>query len=384
MNEATQEIPSQKDDSPRKRRRKQDKLVPATAEVQLAFHTALTGTPENTGYTLDFFEAIPKFKLSRQRYTDKPQIWETTFRWADQEIPVQIYPALVQRDPKKPTLHAIIPGPREEIVWRVLIELAAEQAATSTVSQMSQAEKVAFAPVRFSLFGLRERLASRGKTYRVSEIRETLLVLKRAECSLSHPLGAPLEDYSNYISHLHFRGEKLEDGTIADSCLAYLNPMATSAILNFRCWPIDNARLLKLSLPLARWLITRISNRYRQADQMDILTGASYHLMLSTILRESGIEREPRLRNSIARVRAAIKECTEAGYFAEFKPYTEEICPAAGSNRKDAIADVKWTFFPSGVLIDNIVNGNDTMKSRKKLHAQTSADALRWPKKPGV
>ncbi len=188
------------------------------------------------------------------------------------------------------------------------MELAAAQAATSTVSQ-NKDKQIPFAPVRFSLNSLRERLASRGKAHTVAgnQKKGCLSLKSRAEISLDHPLGAAFEDYANYLVTLHFRGEKTDESNIADTCIAYLNPVATSTILKMKCWPIDNDKLLRLNSDLARWLITRISNRYRQADQANVITGEGYHLALSTILTESGIVPEKRLRNSIDRVRAAIE-----------------------------------------------------------------------------
>jgi hypothetical protein len=362
----------------RKRRQSSEQLEPAPIHVQVAYQQSFFGTPENTGYTLDFWEAIPKFRLTHRRYHDKAKVWETSFRWQDQKIDVEITPALIRRNPDKDDLEAVIPGPREEVVWRVLIELAAEQSMNNPVMQYPQQKEDGpfAAKVCFSLNGLRDRLADRGKAYRISEIEEALIVLNGAKCKMTLPPGITLpgvkaRDFSYYLPHLHLRGAKLEDGTTATTCIALLNPIATNAILQLRCWPIDNARVLRLAMPLARWLITRLSNRYRQANEANAITGQGYHLMLSTILTESGMIPEKRTRDSIDRVREALRELTAADYFSEWKPYTEDIVyTTIGSTRQRSIIDVKWTFFPSNNLSDHIINGNKTMSARRESLAR--------------
>ena len=82
---------------------------------------------------------------------------------------------------------------------------------------------------------------------------------------------------------------------------------------------------MRLDSPLARWFYERLSHTYRQAVKNGVVTGTGYRLSLETILRESGIAVEKRVRDSINAVRRALKELGEKQVLDYRTPYKEEL-----------------------------------------------------------
>ena len=349
----------------------------ANEDDQRTFFAVLYGTPQNTGYTIDRWESIPKFRLAHLRYqTAEIEAWETSFVLDSVEIPVSIEPGVVKRGNGKKR-YGVIPGIREELVWRVLLEMAAEQQRERGLFDRSGSaqDKQLNIYVYFTLDELRRRLEDRGKSYKLSELREALLVLHSAKITIPGRVLWPDDQGKantttplNYVSELYFKGEILPDGTVAHRCLAALNSFATAQIMQLRCFPVDNQAVIALCLPLARWLLTRLSHRFRQADQADSFTATSgYNLSLATILAESGIQNEKRQRAVIERVREALNELHRAGHLQEHKPFDEDVrhAPATGRGRP-AVSDVVWTLYPSYTLVDKIITGNTFVAQRRE------------------
>ena len=163
--------------APAKRKKAVRKLVPVPPDApeQLAFYQSLFGTPTGTGYTFALWEAVPKFVLTKLRYHKQANVFETSFVWSDMTIPVEIMPALIRRNAASTVLEAVFPGSREELVWRILIEIAAEQ----SMPQLYEAkvDKLRYGRVDFTLTGLRDRLAARGKSYNTGAVSYTHLTL---------------------------------------------------------------------------------------------------------------------------------------------------------------------------------------------------------------
>ena len=339
---------------------------PLNAPDQLAFFQALHGTPVGIGYTVAVLESLPRFVLGgKLRYTRQAKLYRTGYKVGDQHYPAWIVPALVQRDKDSDELFAVLPGQREELVMRVLIEMFAEQ----HMSRLYEARiaELRYGRINLTLTDLQTRLRARNKEYKISELRESLIVMKRAESHVKCP-GVP-DIYDNYLTSVYFAGETLDDGETLTHCVVFLNPATTAAILRLAVWPIDNDKVCRLNLSLARWLATRISNRWRQAKQGDAQALVGYSLLLSTILEEACLRTSGKtpLKEYARRVRDALAELKEAGYLAVYpKSYDEELIYAQPNGGRPAMVDVKWTIYLSMRFTDEIVAGCVEMDRRRE------------------
>ena len=120
-----------------------------------------------------------------------------------------------------------------------------------------------------------------------------------------------------------------------------------------------------------------MSQRYRQASRNDMVEGRGYILTLSRVLAESGITAEERQRNSIDRVRQALKELKQQGFLHPMKAYDERPIYERTKGRPK-IVEMEWKLYPSSTFVGEIVEGNIEMKSVKEGAGGAKARRLRW------
>lgn len=330
-----------------------------TGLLQQRLAALAAATPIGTGYTLGLWEAVPKFVLAHRRQPAEITQWETSFRFGSQHYHVRISPGLVRSDKESNRLVAIYPSAREDLVFRCLLEVHTASASLYTLKFLTPQMLVGRGC--FNATEIRRILAGRGRHFAIPEIIESLHVLNTAHFTFESD-GHAVE--SGYISNLCL---SKTDGV---SGVADLNPMATESLLRFTVWPVDNVLLMGLKRPLARWLMIRLFNRFRQASsETNFLLRDGYHLRLSTIGRESGILLEKRLRDTLHRVREALGELAAAGLLSRECPWTEtEQRSRVGRTRQSAIVDVVFDIYPSWTAVDRIVAGNATMAHLRTAH----------------
>ena len=114
---------------------------------------------------------------------------------------------------------------------------------------------------------------------------------------------------------------------------------------------------MSMASPLARWLATRLSHRFRQASKTGFIENFGYTVSLETILNESGIARVSRLRDNVATVRQALAQMVKEEVLHAMRPFEETSKYAATKGRKKVV-DVVWQLFPSRQFAEEIIQGN--------------------------
>ena len=157
-----------------------------------------------------------------------------------------------------------------------------------------------------------------------------------------------------------------QDGVTANRYVV-LNPLITRSILEKTFRSISYERLMALDSPLARWLYERLSHNFRQAEKAGALKNFGYNISLATILRESGISVESRIRNSVAAVRKALTQLCDQGVLDRLKPYEESL--SYGPKPKRGLAPfigAVWILYPSISVVEEIIKGNCEAKKLSK------------------
>lgn len=335
---------------------------PAPEALQLTLFEGFFAEDGQQSRTLDIFDNIPKYVYSKTRRTEdlKPITWTLNLHGTPAEV--TLTPAIIQN--AKGEAFAAFPGAREELVELALRRLAVQQVAALGVHvRRDSGERVI--RVTFSLYQLRKQLRAIGHGYKIAEIKEALQILSgtfldlswrpgnRTRTARSPILDKPISDFA----------DDDEEGSRSFYSVNY-HPLATQAILTLAYYPINYDRLMKLKTPLGRWLAIRLSHNFRQAKKTAALEGQGYHIALSTILNESGMVREERLRDNVATVRKAIKEMIKQRILHVMKPFEEK--PRYGATKgRPKMVDVVWTFFPSSEFATEIIEGNVSMHRLK-------------------
>jgi hypothetical protein len=172
------------------------------------------------------------------------------------------------------------------------------------------------------------------------------------------------------------------------------HPLAGEAIIRGDHYTISHPWVCALKDPLARWLVTLLTERFRGASKYklsDAVAGknpAGYTLSLETVLTRSGLGEVDRAQ-AVDRVRAALVDLYAHGFLGDAKrPASllvksrlskeahEERAREAGQvtfgesitrvSRKGrpGVQSATWTLAPTNLLAEHIIAGNVERKNK--------------------
>jgi hypothetical protein len=355
------------------------KPVPPITAEQLQLLAPWYSQNGRDSRTLALFDAIPKYPFPTTRVVEKIDPIQTAFTVGGSRYAAEIWPARVKLSSGEARL--AFPGAREELVERALRFLAVQQHAQTRITPDQKGGSNGIT-VWFSLSMIRRHLLELNHGYSTTEIREALDILSDTRIGL-RPLDGKkfeiVERASIFTRYVEAFRQGDESGEECYGAVTF-HPLATQAILELAFYPINQLRVGKLKVPLARWLTTRMSHNYRQAGRDKLMAGEGYHIALATILTERGLAPRARLRDHLPDVRRALEEVRKAGILRDPNrpeigippggPYDERLEYARTKGRRAVIGAV-WTLYPSVAFIKEITQGNKEM-----LEAKRNADHL--------
>ncbi len=340
------------------------KIGRVKGDLQLTFFNDLAAnTPPAYTNIFEFFDAIPKFVLtphSSFRKSEGLEIKKFEFKWGDAMFHIAISPVVLEsRHPetKQSVRKEILPGPREETIYRVLKKMAAD----ATVERRARERSVV---LRFTLHNLRRRLSDVGHEFKVVEMKEALQVLAQSPIKVRYE-HSKKELYSGtYISLLYVTDENDPTGERSLVEVSF-NELAAAAVTAQLYDRIHYTRLMSLS-PLAAWIYELLTRNFRQAG-----ADCGFKLSLSRILRESGLPAAQDLRRNLRSVRKALKELVEKGVLAMFPAIKESVQLEAAGQRagRRKIEDVIWIVYPSNDVASDIRSDNAAQATRRERNA---------------
>ena len=306
------------------------KFEPSSKEIQLELFSSFLLSKPDYSHTFPIYDIIPKFILSKIRAQKTLKIRTfSNIKIGEKKVKSELTPAIIE---KENGIISIFPGAREELIERTLRFMAVQQNINLCLEFEVDNKKHHQISVVFTLYALRKQMAKDGHNFKLSEIKEGLEVMQKCNLRVTGDinseyvriLSGPLLSIPDQIT------TKFDDGDGKRTAFkAVFHPLATQSILEQSYFLIRHNQLMKLRIPLARWIISRINARYRQASKSGWIENnnngdaSGYRLTLRQILEESGIEPEPRLRNTIDRVRLALKELQKENFLHFCNPFKE-------------------------------------------------------------
>ncbi|TQF66180.1 replication protein A [Pseudoalteromonas luteoviolacea] len=246
------------------------------------------------------------------------------------------------------------PSDREEKVERALIRLGAQGKIVKISGRVGERYAIVF-----TLRELQTELKSVSQTLSVSEIKESLMILKGAELSMRYrEVDGDSESYSessmNYISSIHFSGSS---GKSTVKCIAFLNEVMSQQIegLTYRSYYFDRVQSFKRSL--SRWLALRLYQVFRYAA-----TGKTYHFMLVNMsIKFGSITSEEEVADRLTAIRRDMTQTMKDFIESDIiESYTIE-------NVKDnngVIVDYKYEINPTEKFCAEVLNLNKQHRTR--------------------
>ncbi len=314
--------------------------------------------PENKKYShsIEFYDALPKYFWGAPRRTDGkylPAI-QRNFHFKGKPYELVISPARIveKKNGKIVSEKDYYPGLREELVEDALRKMACDGSGYFMTDENDTEE----AGVIFTLYALRQELAKQGHHYNNNELKEAIKICAGTTIEIS------TEDDEDKIiapiftsAFLTTRKKWLEDGSDA-KCFVRFHPYVTKSIKDKTFRQFNYFISMEYRTCLARWLHKRLSHNYRQASRFN-----SYNILLSTIVRDSGVKKYQRISDQIRDTKKSLQELIDKKVIDRLEEetiYSEE--------RKNKIADVKWTLFPHPEFISEVMKFNKRAKEMER------------------
>jgi hypothetical protein len=286
--------------------------------------------PGGAGYsnTVELYDFIPKYYWGKAERVGAQflKTLKRQFECRGKRYKVEIHPArLVGKDGQEREYY---PAHREELVEDALRKFVCEGQGIFLDDE---------AGVTFTLYQLQQELSSTGHTYSNAELKDALLTCAQTKLILTSEDGTAVLISSLFETlGLKTREDWKGKGQKTKAFVRF-NPLVTQSIktLNFR--QLDYGRSMKLNSVIARQLHKRMSHHYTQASILN-----TYHILLSTVIRDFGLTRYKELRNNLRDVVAALDELRAADLIMSY-----EIRRVTDPKRRNRLVDAEFTVTPA-------------------------------------
>lgn len=297
---------------------------------------------DNYSTTTELYDIVPKYihdDVEKLRTSDgllKPITRNFVFK--KQEMVLNIIPAYLFDKQK-----SCFPSVREEIIEDVLRKFATDPAKNEFLDNRLS--------IRFTLYELWKELKKIKHEYSYAQIRESLQILAKTNLEISNS-DNKISFSSNMFETLgRINCNSKEEDEISEEeyskkviYFVRFNSLVSESIKN-KTWRIINYKqCMSYKKVVSRWLHKRISNMFLVGD-----VKVPYHILLSTIIRDSGMAEYKQLRDSKRHVISCLEEMIKVGSIDRY-----EIEIVYDKHRQNKIEDVKFSLYISQSFYDDI------------------------------
>ena len=315
--------------------------------VQLSlFRTFLNEDEETQNYsnTIELYDAVPKYFASKKQMAELREAGQflpslkRDFRHRGREYSVKITPARIE-DKKNGGEREYYPSQREELIEEALKKIACDQLNGVFLNEI--------AGVQFTLYELRKELATRGHGIHLHDLVTSLQICRNSGIKITSTDGKNvLLDSSIFPVLVLSSRQEWEEDPKNTRCYVQFNPLITYSMKKLAYRQFDYVRFMNFSHQLSRWLFKRLSHNYTQASLAD-----PYRIRLSTIIRDSALVNNSRLRDQVRYLDLTIQELKEKQVIL-----TDQKKVIKGSRNK--IQDVEYILTPHVHFISQAKKAN--------------------------
>jgi hypothetical protein len=282
--------------------------------------------------TIDLWDIAPRFVF----YTDKDareagkylSSVEREFLHGGKAYRLVLKPARIRRDGKEIEEY---PGEREQLVEEVIRKLAVEPGRL----HMRERDQVA---MNFSLYEIREELSRRNHSFRTSEIKEALQILRHAEIEISRvdTGNDGADDVTSIVATSTFpqitfkeKGRELSESSIQ------FNWFVAQALKHLQFRLLNYEVVMNLRDPVARWLYKRLHHTAVSARgglAVQEITAVEIH-------RDCGLADRARFRDVLRRIGRSVELLKAEGILTAYDAL-DVLERSQGRPRK---ADIRYT-----------------------------------------
>ncbi len=287
--------------------------------------------------TVELYDVMPKFyfggaKREKGKLVDSLPILKREFKYRQKDFSLKVLPAAIEDDSGKTIYY--YPGQREELVEDVIRKLATKKKGIFLDNELA---------VKFSLYEVAQELKRMGHGYNIAEIKDAIQICNKSIIEVKSNDGNEISVSSSIFQSVFMENKEEETGK--NRVVVMLHPLITKSINEGSYRLINYERLMKLKMPLARWLHRRISHLFSQATVQN-----PYKIKLSTIIRDSGMKAYKTTSERIRQVVKSIKELESVGTILKFEEQR--------TVEKNKIVDVVFEIYVSESFVYDIKKAN--------------------------
>lgn len=305
--------------------------------------------PESGKYsnTIELYDAIPKCFAS-PKAVDKMRINDRFLETVERsfihkpnqekqyrEYKLELRPARVKQ--KNGEEKEFFLTKREELVEAALRKMAADQRSGLYLDN--------FAGVQFTLYQLRKELKEQGHSIHYDSLIEALQVSHRIGMTLKTQDGHAVMEAPAFPVLVISNRENWLKNPKGTKCFVQFNPLVTQSINTISYRQFDYIKYMSCNYLLSRWIYSRLAHNYTQAE-----ITKPYSILASTIIRDSHLVNDGRLRQRIAAIDKSLKELKILEILESHKKETRF------DGRK--ISDVLYTLTPTRTFVREIIYAN--------------------------
>ena len=292
---------------------------------------------EKYSATAELYDIVPKYVLMdveklRTKEGFLP-ILNREFVFKKQTMSMKITPALLEVENGKSK--AFYPSTREEIIEDVLRKFATDSNRNEFLDDRLS--------VKFSLYDLWKELRKIKHPYDYSQIKESLNILSKTNIEIVSE-NTKLTFSSNMfetfgIADYNDNTQIEYDENYSKKVIYFVrfNSLVSESVKN-KTWRVINyEQCMSYKKNISRWLHKRISNMFLNA-RLEI----PYNILLSTIIRDSGMTEYKQLRDSKRQIISCLEEMIKVGSIDRY-----EVETIFDEHKTTKILDVKFLLYIS-------------------------------------
>ena len=205
--------------------------------------------------------------------------------------------------------------------------------------------------VKFTYYEVQQELEKMGHGYAIKEIKLAIEILGKAGLEIISK-DDEVSVTSNFFTWV---GKETKEMGGKEKVIVMFHNLVTRSINHgtYRLFNYD--KMMKMKMPLARWLHKRISHLFSQAT-----INNPYQIKLSTIVRDSGMKSYKSISERTRQVEKALKELQSGRIITRFE--------SAPEREKNKILDVLYSLFVSEEFVADAKKANKLANLRLENH----------------
>jgi len=212
------------------------------------------------------------------------------------------------------------------------------------------------AGVQFTLWELREELRRQGHGMSWPDLMDALQICRKSSITITAKdtpsevyLSASIFPVLSLVSRRDWEANPKQT-----RCYVQFNPLVTYSLNKVTYRQFNYTTFMGLTRQLSRYLFKRLSHLYTNASW-----DHPYHILLSTLVRDSQLINAKRVRDQVRYVDAVMTEFKEKGILSSFD---KDVRFAA----RNAIVDVKYILHPDVIFSREMKKAN--RRGQELLH----------------